>query len=215
MTAVTRQRATADNATDARVRADTNASGITARDAGADVATDAGIVSRVRGGDQEAYRLLVVRYQDILYRQALAMVGEADVAADLVQATLVNAYTALDRLRDDSSFGGWVYRMCMNRCRDHLKSARRRDVPLDESPEAALASPESADSAVERKELRRALGDALLQLNDEHREAFILKHVEERSYDEMAGLLGASVPALKMRVHRAREALRCALEEVL
>ncbi|HSJ24823.1 MAG TPA: RNA polymerase sigma factor [Longimicrobiales bacterium] len=191
MTAVTRQRDTAEEATDAEV------------------------VGRVRRGDTDAYRTLVARYQDVLYRQALGMVGEADVAADLVQATLVNAYTQLDRLRDDSNYGGWVYRMCQNRCRDHLKSVRRRDVSLDESPPAALASPFAADAPMERRELRRALGAALQQLNDEHREAFILKHVEERSYDEMATLLGASVPALKMRVHRAREALRCALEEVL
>jgi RNA polymerase sigma-70 factor, ECF subfamily len=177
--------------------------------------TDGDVVRRVRGGDRDAYRLLVVRYQDILYRYALSMTGEADVAAEMVQATLVSGYAKLAKLRDDERFGGWIYRMCANRCRDHLKSVRRRDVPLDAAPAETLRSAARTDQPLERAELRHALDVALQGLNEEHREAFVLKHVEERSYEEMSALLGASVAALKMRVHRAREALRSALEEVL
>jgi RNA polymerase sigma-70 factor, ECF subfamily len=184
------------------------------RDAGSE-ATDAEIVGRVKRGERDAYRLLVVRYQDLLYRYALSLTGEADVAADMVQATLVRGYEQLGRLRDDASFGGWIYRMCGNRCRDHLKSARRRDVPLELTPAEALQSADRTDAALAESELRRALDAALAGLSEEHREAFLLKHVEERSYEEMSALLGASVPALKMRVHRARESLKNALEEVL
>jgi RNA polymerase sigma-70 factor, ECF subfamily len=177
--------------------------------------TDAAAVGRVRRGEREVYRTLVERYQDSLYRYAVSMVGDPDTAADMVQATFVNAYAKLARLRDDASFGGWVYRMCMNRCRDHLKSVRRRDVGLDETPAHVLASPARTDYPLEHRELRRQLDDALAILNEDLRAAFVMKHVEECSYDEMADVLGASVPALKMRVHRAREALRSALEEVL
>ncbi|HSJ10641.1 MAG TPA: sigma-70 family RNA polymerase sigma factor [Longimicrobiales bacterium] len=177
--------------------------------------TDAAVVRRVRRGDREAYRVLVERYQDTLFRCALSMVHERDTAAELVQATFVHAYANLAKLRDADNFGGWVYRMCTNRCRDWLKSHRRRDVPLESSPGHLLASPLRADEGLERAELRRSLDDALSSLSDEYREAFMLKHVEEKSYDEMSGLLGVTVPALKMRVHRAREALRSALEEVL
>jgi RNA polymerase sigma-70 factor, ECF subfamily len=184
------------------------------RGAASDV-TDAEIVGRVRRGDRDAYRLLVIRYQDLLYRYALSLIRDPDVAADMVQASLISGYEQLDRLRDESSFGGWIYRMCGNRCRDYLKSARRRDVPLDLSPDEALQSSSRADAALADAELRSALDDALSRLSEEHREAFMLKHVEERSYEEMSTLLGASVPALKMRVHRAREALKSALEEVL
>jgi len=176
---------------------------------------DADIVGRVQGGDRDAYRVLVVRYQDVLYRHALSLLGDPDAAADAAQATLVAAYAKLDELRDAGSFGGWVYRMCGNRCRDQLKSVRRRDIPLDDAPGGSLRAREEADGPVERRQLREALQDALLALSEEHRAAFLLKHVEERSYEEMSELLGASVPALKMRVHRAREALRSALEGVL
>jgi RNA polymerase sigma-70 factor, ECF subfamily len=178
-------------------------------------ATDAEVVRRVRRGEREAYRVLVERYQDTLFRYAVSMVRDREAAADLVQATFVNGYAKLSKLRDDASFGGWVYRMCMNRCRDHLKSRRQRDVSLDDSPEAALASTTRADRDLERYELRRSLDTALSTLTEEYRAAFVMKHVEERSYEEMSDVLGVSVPALKMRVHRAREALKSALEEVL
>jgi RNA polymerase sigma-70 factor (ECF subfamily) len=180
-----------------------------------DVLTDAEVVRRVRRGDRDAYRVLVHRYQDTLYRCALSMVGDDDTARDLVQATFVKAFTHLKRLHDDASFGGWVYRACVNACRDHLKSRRRRDIPLDAAGAPVLMARDRADTAIEQHELQRSLDDALQMLPDEHREAFVLKHVDERSYEEMSAVLGASVPALKMRVHRAREALKKALEEVL
>lgn len=180
-----------------------------------DVMTDAEIVRRVRRGEREAYSVLVHRYQDTLFRSALSLVRDRDAAADLVQGAFVSGYAELPRLRDEGSFGGWVYRACMNRCRDWLKSGRRRDVALDDSPPGALASRERTDDALEHGELRRSLDGALATLNDEYREAFVMKHVDERSYEEMSEMLNVSVPALKMRVHRAREALKSALEEVL
>lgn len=176
---------------------------------------DAEIVRRVKSGDRDAYRELVQRYQDTLYRYAYGFLGDSDAAADVVQASFVHAFTRLDTLRDDGSYGGWVYRMCVNRCRDELKSRRRRDTTLDAAPAAALTSPDATDDEVHAAEMRRALMDAMSSLNAEHREAFVMKHIEERSYDEMAALLGASVSALKMRVLRAREALRAALQEVV
>jgi RNA polymerase sigma-70 factor, ECF subfamily len=180
-----------------------------------DAPPDTEIVCRVLNGERDAFRLLVERYQDTLFRCALSMVRERDVAADVVQATLVHAYERLGELRDASSFGGWVYRTCLNRCRDHLKSVRRRTVPLDAPVALALASADRADRRLEDGRLHVALRDALATLNEAQRTAFVLKHVEERSYEEMSVMLGDPIPALKMRVHRAREALRRELEEVL
>ncbi len=180
-----------------------------------DVLTDAEVVRRVKRGDRDAYRVLIHRYQDALYRSALSLVNDRDVAADMVQTAFVNGYSRLKELKDDASFGGWVYRGCVNACRDYLKSRRRRDIPLDDADAPALMSRDRTDAAVETAELRRSLDDALATLPDEYREAFVLKHVDERSYDEMSEILSASIPALKMRVHRAREALKTALEGVL
>ena len=180
-----------------------------------DVLTDAEVVRLVRQGQREAYSVLVHRYQDTLYRCALSLVADRDAAADVVQATFVGAFSDLRQLRQDANFGGWVYRACVNRCRDYLKSRRRKDLSLEDAPPERLSSQERADARVEQEELRRSLDTALATLTDECREAFVLKHVDERSYDEMADMLKVSIPALKMRVHRAREALKNALEEVL
>jgi RNA polymerase sigma-70 factor (ECF subfamily) len=178
-------------------------------------ASDAHVVAAVRRGDREAFRILVVRYQDVLYRYALRMTGQPDVAADLAQAALVKAYGSLSRCRDPERFGAWLFRIHANGCKDYLKSRRRRDVSLDERPAASAPSENDPAAEAERSELRALLDEALARLPEPQRQAFILKHVEGRPYEEIAELLGVSVPALKMRVHRAREALRTVLEEVL
>ena len=176
-------------------------------------ASDAAIVDRVRGGDREAYRLLVRRYQHGLYRKALRETGDPDTAADLVQSAFVRAYENLWRCRDPDRFAAWLYRILVNATRDHLKSARRRDVSIDaEADRLPLAAASDPLRDVSLSDLRERLDHALHSLGDVLREAFVLKHVDGRSYEEMTELLGASVPALKMRVHRARELLRAALE---
>jgi RNA polymerase sigma-70 factor (ECF subfamily) len=175
---------------------------------------DREVVARVAGGERDAFRLLVRRYQDMLFRHALRMTGEHDVAADLVQASFVKAYTNLARCRDPERFGAWLYRILANACKDHLKSKRRKDVSIDDQTHIAdLGVSPAAD--LERAQLRTQLNRAVAALPDSLREAFIMKHVEGRSYEEMAELLETSVPALKMRVHRAREALKEHLERQL
>lgn len=176
---------------------------------------DAEIVRRVRGGDRDAYRHLVRRYQDSLYRYALAMTSQQDVAADVVQAAFVRAYTQLARCRDPERFGAWLFRIVVNGCKDHLKSRRRRDVSLDAEQAPVVEAADDPGADLERAELRRTLDGALARLNVQMRQAFVMKHVHGKSYEEIAEVLNVSVPALKMRVHRAREALKEALEEAL
>jgi RNA polymerase sigma-70 factor (ECF subfamily) len=179
-----------------------------ARDGG-----DGEVVARVLGGDQEAFRILVRRHQDMLYAHALRMTGHGDVAADLVQASLVKAYTSLSRCRDPERFGAWAFRIVSNRCKDYLKNVRRKDVGLEDA--APVAGTRDPEEDLERAELRLRLDRALGQLPPEQREAFVMKHEEGRSYQEMAELVGMSVGALKMRVHRARETLKDVLDEEL
>jgi len=169
--------------------------------------TDGAVVRAVLGGRSELYRLLVRRHQDAMYRHALRMVGSPDDAADLVQQAFVTGFKKLMNCKDPESVGGWLFRITANRCKDFLKNKRRQVVSIDETPgePTALATP--VDEA-ERADVRRRVNDALERLPVEQREAFVLKHVEGHSYDEMAELLGASVSALKMRVLRAREELQ-------
>jgi RNA polymerase sigma-70 factor, ECF subfamily len=171
---------------------------------------DAEVIARVLGGDTQQFALLVARYQSGLYRHAVSMVLDHDVASDMVQETLVRAYTRLSTCRDHDRFRAWIFQMLRNRCLDHLKDVRRRNVSLDR----ALDIPDRAEEPVlqmERARLRGEIARALEQLPDAQREAFLMHYVEELPYETMADLLGASVSALKMRVLRARDTLSTAL----
>ncbi|MFQ5679865.1 MAG: RNA polymerase sigma factor [Gemmatimonadota bacterium] len=175
--------------------------------AGRSGSSDAEVVRAVLAGRQEEYELLVARYKDVLYRHALRMAGRPDEAADIVQQAFIKGFRNLRACRDPDRVGAWLFRIAANLSKDHLKSRRRRDLSLD----AAGGAPElrqEAEAAAERSELREEIQRALQQLTDEQREAFVLKHVEGWSYEEMSEHLGVSVPALKMRVHRAREELQ-------
>jgi len=173
--------------------------------------SDAEVVARVLGGDREAFGLVIRRYEPGLQRYAARMLGSRDAAADAVAEGLVRAYRHLASCRDPARLRTWLYRIVANRCKSHLARRATADVSLDEAP--PVADPRDTEAAVERAEQLVLVERALRTLSPEKREAFVLKHVEGMSYEEMAAATGERIPTLKMRVHRAREALLQALEE--
>src|SRR2546422_1229090 len=175
--------------------------------------TDVEVVARVLGGDGEAFGILIRRYEPGLLRFATRMLGNPDAAADAVAESLVRAYRHLAQCRDASRLRSWLYRITGNRCRSHLARRHTNDISLSDAPPLADASDSWA--VLERGGQVALVERALNALPAEKREAFVLKHVEGMSYEEMAAVTGARIPTLKMRVHRAREALLAALEEVV
>jgi len=171
---------------------------------------DAAVIARVLEGEVEQFAELVHRYQAGLYRYAVAVVGDHDVAADMVQDAFVRAYTNLNACRDRARFRIWLFRTLRNRCFDHLKDPRRKNRPIED---AGTVSDGQAppDEQIERSRLRTDIRHALDSLPAAQREAFLMHHVEGVPYDEMAELLDASISALKMRVMRARETLAASL----
>jgi RNA polymerase sigma-70 factor (ECF subfamily) len=165
---------------------------------------DAAIVARVLAGDSDAYRVLVERYRAEFGRYAVAVLGDSDAAADAIQEAFIRAYDGLASCREPERFGSWFFRILQNQCRNALARVRKTVDVADADP----ASPHRTDALVEQAELAAVLETALGALTAEQREALVLKHVEGRSYEEMSQLLGVGVDALKMRVHRARDALR-------
>lgn len=173
--------------------------------------SDGEVVRSVLEGESGAYGILVRRYKDVLYRYAERMMGRPDDAEDVVQQAFIKGYRNLDRCRDPEKVGGWLFRIAVNLCKDRLKGRRRRDVPL-ESANLVSGERENPEARTERAETRERIYRALQRLSADQREAFVLKHVEGWSYEEMSERLDASIPALKMRVHRAREQLQELLE---
>lgn len=174
-----------------------------------EIDSDQDVITRVISGDRNAFAALIGRYSDPLYRHALGMTGSPDVAEDILQTSFIKAYHHIGEVR--GRFDAWLFRIVANGCKDWLKNIRRTHLSYDEDDQpSGFATP---DEDLDRTELRQDLDLALAQLAPSLREAFIMKHVEGRSYEEMADLLGTTVGALKMRVHRAREALHALLEE--
>ena len=174
-----------------------------------EVDSDQEVITRVIAGDRDAFSSLIRRYSDPLYRHALGMTGSPDVAEDILQTSFIKAYNHLGEVRGRCD--AWLFRIVANGCKDWLKNIRRTHVSYEEDDQpSTYATP---DEDLDRTELRMDLDEALAQLAPSLREAFIMKHVEGRSYEEMADLLGTTVGALKMRVHRARESLQALLQE--
>jgi RNA polymerase sigma-70 factor (ECF subfamily) len=173
------------------------------------VDADQAIIARVLAGDRDSFSILIHRYSDPLFRHALGMTGSPDVAEDILQMSFIKAFSHLAEVR--GRFDAWVFRIVANGCKDWLKNIRRTHLSYDEDDQpSGFANPEEN---LDLSELRSDLDRALQTLPESLREAFIMKHVEGRSYEEMAELLSTTVGALKMRVHRAREALQALLEE--
>ena len=174
--------------------------------------TDAQVVRDVLSGEQDAFRLLVRRYGAMLHAHAVRMVGSQDDAADLVQRALVSGFRKLSSCREPDRVGAWLFRILSNLAKDHVRSRRHRNVSLDQVPEIPEPGGDPLEST-HRGEVRSRLELAMGRLTPEQREAFLLKHLEGRSYEEIAAILDVSRASLKMRVHRAREALREILED--
>jgi RNA polymerase sigma factor (sigma-70 family) len=173
--------------------------------------SDATLVGRVLAGDKNAYAGLMARYRDRLGRYAMRMLGNSADAEDALQETFVRGYRSLARCTDADKFGAWMFGILVNRCRTiGGRRGRRQERVISDEPaisRASVAHPEDNDA------LREEIEWAVAQLSQTHREAFLMKFVEELSYEEMMKLTGLKLSALKMRVARARDQLRRLLDE--
>lgn len=169
------------------------------------------IIHAAKSGDVRAFASLVDLYYARCLRFALHMLTSRSDAEEAVQDTFVRVYGALPRYREDASFEAWLFRILANRCRTAGSRERRHAefVQYGDVPERPSTGRIDAELAW-REEITMALGELPL----EQREAFLMRHVEDLSYDEMALATGAGVSALKMRVKRACDALRLMLTEV-
>lgn len=169
------------------------------------------LVAAVLGGDLDAFTQLVSRYRDRHMRFAVRVLGDRFDADDALQSAWLRVFRHLNRC-DPRRFGTWVYSIVANECRSVAFRRVRRERRIV-SDDAALENAYGSD-AVDRRLVREEIEAALARLDLDQREAFVMKHVEQLSYEEMAEITGAGVSALKMRVKRACERLRELLEGV-
>lgn len=170
------------------------------------------LVDRARRGDGKAFGELVRRHQNEVYTVALRMVADRHLAYDVAQDAFVRAWRAIGRFRGDAQFSTWIHRVTVNTALTHRdRRSRTRADSLEEDfrePEAEGLSPERA---AESAEIRPHLEAALVALPDTLRAVVVLKDVYDWTHADIAGELGITVTAAKVRLHRARSRLRSAL----
>lgn len=173
--------------------------------------TDATIVERVLRGDIDAFGLIVARYHGRCWRYASRVLRDDADADDVVQEAFIRAYDALGRYREQDRFGAWMFKILVTECRSALSRRSRRArtlVPVAAGDETGYDAAVEDDDVV----LRDAVDGAIARLDPMLREAFLLRHLEGMSYEEMHVVTNVGISALKMRVKRACEALRAFLE---
>ncbi|MGH9582715.1 MAG: RNA polymerase sigma factor, partial [Bryobacteraceae bacterium] len=184
--------------------------------------TDAAAAREARKGNQHAFRVLVERHSQSIFRLAFRMTGNEQDAEDLVQETFLRAYRQLHRFDGRATFGTWLYRICVN-CSLDLLNTRKSCKELQPSVDSdamghwldSIASPDpSPERITQSNQIVESLNDAMRELTEAERAAFVLRHFEGCDIQEIAAALGVGESAAKHSVFRAVQKLRRALEPV-
>ena len=174
------------------------------------------LMSAAARGDRQAFDTLVRLHAPRMYRVALRLVADPADAEDVVQEAWISAWRALPRYRGDAAPATWLYRVVSNAALAQLRR-RRPTVPIDESTEERLWNvddPDVPERATLRAEEVAAVHRAVAGLEPSQRVPVVLREFEGLSYEEVAAVLQVSVPAVRARVHRARQTLLMRLEEI-
>jgi RNA polymerase sigma-70 factor (ECF subfamily) len=174
---------------------------------------DEDLVERFRGGDADAFAILVERHRDRVYRVCLRVTGDGEEALDASQEAFVSALRHLDRFRGDAAFTTWIHRIAVNASYDRMR-ARARAPMLHVVGDDDAATPEPGPPIPDHAEAVAGAADvsaALAAIPEDFRAALVLADVEDLPYDEISAILEVPVGTVKSRVHRGRLALARAL----
>ncbi|OQW63044.1 MAG: hypothetical protein BVN29_17810 [Nitrospira sp. ST-bin5] len=177
---------------------------------------DAQLVARSLKQDQEAFGQLIDRHASSIVNLAYRMVGNRAEAEDLAQETFLSAFKSLATFRADAKFSTWLYRIATNKCKDWLRVKRPGEQlhDVDEALDAHVAEDRTPERLLSQQQVALELEQAIQRLPPLYREAFVLKHVEGLSYEEMQAILGVNGDTLKMRVYKGRLQLSRELAEL-
>ncbi len=188
--------------------------------------TDAVAVEQALAGDRDAFRALVERHSRTIFRLAHRMTGNEHDAEEVVQETFLRAYKRLDKFESRSNFGTWVYRIAVN-CSLDLMRVRKRDEqhrhheqpdmeePGLETVQQVASEAPSPERIALSGEMGARVNKALSELSEMERAAFVMRHCEGLSIEEIGAALGLRTSATKNSIFRAVQKLRAALEPLV
>lgn len=169
---------------------------------------DTQLVARSLKQDHEAFGQLIDRHASTIVNLAYRMIGNQAEAEDLAQEAFLAAFKALPTFRADAKFSTWLYRIASNKCKDWLRVKRpgqgQYDVDADEQLDLHVSEDRTPEDLLSQQQVAKELNQAIQRLPPLYREAFVLKHIEGLSYEEMEDILGVGGDTLKMRVYKGR-----------
>lgn len=182
---------------------------------------DRELVSRALKGDRKAFEMIVRKYEQPLTSYLGRVTGEREAALDFAQEIFLKAYCSLASFRPEFKFSTWLFKIASNHLIDHWRKKKLAtvsiDQPIDEEDGEVLPQVADPGPSVVRKfelaEIRRKIERALRSVPAGLRELFVLRHVSEFSYEEIAEIKGLPVGTVKNRVFQAKELLRKRMEE--
>ena len=185
--------------------------------------TDAAAVALARDGNSEAFRALVERHSRAVFRLAYRMTGSAEDAEDVVQETFLRAYRQLSRFESRANFGTWLHRIAVNCSIDLIRSRPYREAGHDASDleqfgaavEVRGATGTSPERLMLSTEVQERINAAMSALSRMERAAFMMRHFEGRSIEEISHSLGLKTNATKHSIFRAVRKMRTALEPLV
>jgi RNA polymerase sigma-70 factor (ECF subfamily) len=181
-----------------------------------------GVIERARSGDSDAFRQLVEQHSRAIFRLAFRMTGNEEDAEDVVQETFLRAYKQLDKYEARSSFSTWLYRIASNYSLDLIRMRKRheekRERGTSEDRDILHNIPVTdpgPDRIVYGTQVQERVNEALNELSPQERTAFVLRHFEGLSIEEIGESLGTGTNATKHSIFRAVQKLRRSLEPVV
>ncbi len=179
---------------------------------------EAALISRILAGETELFHELIRPYERLVYVTIFAFLKNDGEAEDAAQETMISAFRNLKSFRGEAKFSTWLVTIAMNEARKRLRKAKTTaedslDEPVEEdsgrfTPAVLTDWREIPLEALERKELREKLRDAVAILPEKYREVFVLRDIEELNQEETAAALGINITLVKVRLHRARMMLQ-------
>jgi len=180
------------------------------------------LIAQLRAGDEAAFEHVVRQYGGRLLAVARRIVGTEEDARDVVQDAFLNAFRSLDRFEGNSKLSTWLHRIAVNAALMKLRTRKRKpEQPIDgllpgfqddgHFEERFQSWEEPIDHAMEREENRALVRKKIDELPESYRTVLVLRDIEGLDTEETAKMLGLTVNATKIRLHRARQALRTML----
>jgi len=162
---------------------------------------------------EEGFRLLMLKYQQRLYWLIRRLVLNHDDADDILQNVFLKVWKNLEKFQEQSQLFTWLYRIAINESLTFLKQKKRRAAEELESEELNLIAKLTADKYFDGDDLQKRLQQAIATLPDKQKQVFLMRYYDELSYEEISGILGTSVGALKASYHFAVKKIESFLAE--